>query len=308
VGTVNAVQIWDLALRSEVAQLLSAGQATNTANRGLLVDYDFSAGPPFRNQRQISSELAWIPSALATSASGLLLLDGNSWLTSRDAVLDLIANLGKTNQFTVRVRCTPAERAGSDGRIISIPEPSGFPNLTVRQEDSSLTFWFRNPISAADSLLAWNLPGVFSAGRTRDILYTYDGSKLSLFIDGRQEPLTYRLGPGTAVAKTVRLAKSAELEGYNYFYYILIFFLAGAILGIAARNLPPPRAAAFLWLACGFLIPAIPLESILISTSGRSFSFDYPGLAVLIAAGGFLWINIDCWILVRHQSDKAILN
>jgi hypothetical protein len=307
-GTVNAVQIWDLALRSEVAQLLSAGQATDTANPGLLVDYDFSAGPPFRNQRQISSELAWIPSASATSASGLLLLDGSSWLTSRVAVMDLIANLGKTNQFTVRVLCTPAEGAGGDGRIISISEPSGFPDLTLRQEDSSLTFWFRNPLSAAHSLLAWNLPGVFSAGRTRDILYTYDGSNLSLSIDGRQEPLTYRLGPGTALAKTVRLVKSAELEGYNYIYYILIFFLTGAILGIAARNLPPPRAAAFLWLACGFLIPAILLELILISTSGRSFSFDYPGLSVLIAAGGFLWINIDRWILVRHHSDKAILN
>src|SRR6202050_1653443 len=57
-GTVNAVQIWDLALRKEVVQQLFAGQPVDTANPGLLVDYDFSAGPPFRNQRQISFELA----------------------------------------------------------------------------------------------------------------------------------------------------------------------------------------------------------------------------------------------------------
>jgi len=292
-GTVNAVQIGDLALRSEVAQLLSAGQATDTANPGLIVDYDFSAGPPFRNQRQISSELAWFPSPPTTSGSGLLLLDGASWLTSRVAVPDLIANLEKTNQFTLRVLCTPAEGAGGDGRIISISEPSGFSNLTLRQEDSSLALWFRNPLSANHSLLAWIIPGVFTAGRTRDILYTYDGSNLSLFIDGKQEPLTYRLGPGTALAKSVRAVKSGELEGYNYVYYALVFCFPGTILGIAARNLTSLKFTAFVWLAFGFLIPAFLLEWLLVSTSGRSFSFDYPGLSLLLAVGSFLWINSD---------------
>jgi len=307
-GTVDSVQIWDLALRSEVAQLQSAGQATDTADPGLLADYDFSAGPPFRNQRQISSELDWSPSTPSTSAAGLLLLDGTSWLTSRVAVPDLIANLEKTNQFTLRVLCTPAQGAGGDGRIISISEPSGFSDLTLRQEDSSLTFWFRNPLSATHSLLALNLPGVFSAGRSRDILYTCDGSNLALFIDGSQEPLTYRLGPGTALTKSVRRIKSGELEGYNYIYYTLIFCFPGAILGIAARPLPAPRTAAFLRLACGILVPAILLEWLLVSTSGRSFSFDYLGLSVLITAGGFLWINIDRSTLVRHGSNKAVQN
>jgi hypothetical protein len=307
-GTVNAVQIWDLALRSEVAQQLSAGLAADAANPGLLVDYDFSAGPPFRNQRQISSELAWFPGAPTTSASGLLVLDGASWLTSKVAVADLTANLEKTNQFTVRVLCTPAQGTGGDGRIVSISQPSGFSDLTLRQEDENLVFWFRNPLSARHSILAWYFPGVFTAGRTRDILYTYDGSNLSLFLDGKREPLTYCLGPGTALAKSMRLVKPAELEGYNYIYYILIFCLPGAILGIAARNLPAPRVVAFLRLASVILILAILLEWILVSTSGRSFSFDYLGLSVLFAAGGYLWINIDRWSLVPQQSNKAVLN
>jgi hypothetical protein len=260
-GTVNTMQIWDLALRREVAQQLSAGQATDSADPGLLVDYDFSAGPPFRNQRQIFSELTWFPSAPATSTSGLLLLDGASWLTSRVPVPDLIANLGKTNQFTLRVVCTPAQGTGGDGRIISISQPSGVPDLVLRQEDSSLAFWFRNPLSASHSLLAWIIPGVFTANRTRDILYSYDGSNLSLFIDGKPELLTYRLGAGTALAKSVRLVKAGELEGYNYIYYALVFCFPGAILGIAARNLSPLKFTAWVWLACGFLIPAVVVPS-----------------------------------------------
>ena len=305
-GTVNAAQIWDLALRGEVAQQLSAGQAADSGNPGLLVDYDFSAGPPFYNQRKISSELTWFPTAPTTLTPGLLSLDGTSWLTSKVAVPDLTANLGKTNQFTVRVRCTPAQGAGGDGRIISISQPSGFSDLAIRQEDGKLVFWFRTPLSANHSLLAWVIPGVFTAGRTRDILYTYDGSNLLLFLDGKKEPLTYRLGPGTALAKSVRLVKPAELEGYNYIYYILVFCLPGAILGIVARNLPPPRVPVFLWLACEVLIPAVLLECLLISTSGRSFSFHYLGLSLFLAAGGFVWINLDRWILVRHRSNQAV--
>jgi hypothetical protein len=307
-GTLNAVQLWDLALRNEVVQQLSAGQAVDTGNPGLLVDYDFSAGPPFRNQRQISSELAWIPSAPATSDSGLLVLDGASWLSSKVAVADLTANLEKTNQFTVRVLCTPAQGRVSDGRIVSISQPSGFSDLTLRQEDANLVFWFRNPLSASRSILAWYFPGVFTAGRTRDIFYTYDGSNLSLFIDGKKAPLSYRLGPGTALARTVRRVKPGELEEYNYIFYVLIFCFPGVILGITARNLTPLRPAAFLWSACGILIPAILLEWILVSTSGGSFSFDYLGLSVLLAFGSCLWINSDRRTVVRHQTNRAILN
>lgn len=298
-GTVNAVQIWDLALRKEVVQQLFAGQPVDTANPGLLVDYDFSAGPPFRNQRQISSELAWVPRAPVASESGLLTLDGASWLTTSVAVPDLIANLQKTNQFTVRVLCTPAETDAGDARIVAISQPPGFSDLTLRQEGSNLVFWFRNPLSANHAILAWYYPRIFTAGRTRDILYTYDGSNLSLFIDGKPETLIYRLGPGAALAKFLRRIQPGSLEGYNYIYYVLVFCLPGAILGLAARNLPPPRAGKSLWLASVFLIPAILLEWILVSTSSRSFSSLYLGLSLLLAVGSFLWINSDRRFLLQ---------
>jgi hypothetical protein len=301
-GTINTVQMWDLALRKEVVQQLSAGQAVDTGNPGLLVDYDFSAGPPFRNQRQISSELAWTSHAPVASDSDLLTLDGVSWLTTSVAVPDLIANLQKTDQFTVRVVCTPAETDAGDARIISISQPTGFADLTLRQEDANLVFWFRNPLSASHAILAWYYPRIFTAGRTRDILYTYDGSNLSLFIDGEEETLIYRLGPGAALAKSVRRIQPGELEGYNYIYYLLVFCLPGAILGLAARNLSAPRATMSLWLASIFLIPAILSEWILVSTSGRSFSSLYLGLSLFLAVGSFLWINSDRRFLLQDQS------
>jgi hypothetical protein len=290
-GTIDAVQIWNVALRNEAARRLLAGQVVGTGNPEVLPDYEFLAGPALVSQKQISSELTWIPRAPATSNNGALVLDGTSWLSTKDAASDLVANVQKTNQFTLRVVCTPEEGIGSEGRIISISQASGFSDLTLRQEDTKLVFWFRNPLSVSHAILTWDLPSVFTAGHPRDILYSYDGSNLSLFVDGNQEPLTYRLGPGTALARFLRLVRPSELEGYNYIYYILVFCPAGALLGIAARNLTPLNFSARFWLAIGLFIPAILLEWILVLTSGRLFSFAYIGLSALLTVGGFLWIN-----------------
>jgi VanZ like family len=299
-GSIDAVQVWNLALEKEAARRLSAGQAADAGNLGLMVDYEFSAAPTFLNQEQVSSELVWIPRAPASSDTRTLVLDGTSWLATKGAVADLVGNLQKTNQFTLRVVCTPGEGIGSDGRIISISQASGFSDLTLRQDDANLVFWFRNPLSASHAILAWYFPGVLTVGRTRDILYTYDGANLSLFIDGKLEPLTYRLSPGTALARSVRTVKPSELAGYNYIYYILVFCSAGALLGMAARNLTALSFAARFWLAFGLFIPAVLLEWILVSTSGRSLSFDYIGLSALLALGGFLWINSDRRALLRR--------
>jgi hypothetical protein len=121
-GTLNAVQLWDLALRKEAAQQLSAGQPVDTGNPGLLVDYDFSAGPPFRNQRQVSAELAWLPHAPAAAGSGLLALDGATWLTSPVVVSDLVASLEKT--ISSRCTCSARLRKGAEAKAGSYPFPN----------------------------------------------------------------------------------------------------------------------------------------------------------------------------------------
>jgi hypothetical protein len=98
----------------------------------------------------------------------------------------------------------------------------------------------------------------------------------------------------------VRRVKSGELEGHNYISCILLFCLAEAILGMVARNQPPPTVVAYLWLAFGIPPAAILLKWILVSTSGRSFSSEYLGLSLLFAVGSFLWMNSDRRFLLRY--------
>jgi hypothetical protein len=207
-------------------------------------------------------------------------------------VADLVEDLRKSNQFAVRVVCTPRRTNGVDARILSISQPSGVADLTVRQDGTSLVFWFRNGISVKRSLLAWHVPDVFKVAETRDILYSYDGSNLSLYIDGKLQPSPYRLGPGAALVVFLRRVRPNELSGCNYIYYALVFFPAGALLGRAAK--PMANKLTFN-VTLGVVTLSIPLllELVLNRISGRSISPANVALSIALVVGGGLWINAD---------------
>ena len=295
-GEVFRLELWDRVLPSDLAQKITAGETVADATSIPLAMYEFSNMSPFQDQRGFLPELMWTPSAPDELDSRSLDLDGKSWLTSGGPVAQLVRDLQQTKRFSVRVVCAPAEVEGSNGRIVSISQEQGLVNLDVRQEDADLVFWFRNPLSVRRVQLAWRIPGIFVLHQTRDILFSYDGSDLSIYVDGKKNPVTYQLTPGTALAQLIHRSKPSELEGYNYIYYALLFVPAGSLIGIAARTLLAQKLEVLV-LVIGLILPGIILEFILIWTSGRSFSIGNLLLSIFLAIGGSLWINAD-----RHLS------
>jgi glycopeptide antibiotics resistance protein len=299
-GTVSRLQLWDQALPDGVARQLTAGGLPEQARKRLLGSFEFAGMPPYRDQKQFLPALSWTAKAPSPDSNAVI-LDGDSWLVSGQPVADLVRDIQKTNQFSIRVVCAPADGEGSNGRIVSISQAPGLVNLNLRQENSNLLFWFRNPLSIRRSILTWSIPDVFKAGQSRDILFSYDGSDLSLFIDGAKEPPIYRLGPGTGLARLIRLVRPSELEGYNYIYLILVFLPQGILLGIAARRLNLRNPATSSLLAAAFLLPPLVLELILSRVSGRPVSSGYIALSVCIAIAGSLWINVHPRAFVRNN-------
>ena len=221
----------------------------------------------------------------------------------------LVTDLQHTNQFSVRIVCEPAEIDGVDGRIVSISQASGLVNLNLRQEDANLVLWFRNPLSVKGSQLAWYVPDVFAPDQARDILYSYDGSDLSLYIDGSKVPRPYRLGPGTGLARFLRRVRTSELEGYDYLYYCGVFLPGGFLFGMAARRLTSRISGYSLWLAVGFLLPPLLLELILVRVSARSVSPGHVVFSFLLEVGGSLWINADrtpCASIVKNSQPQIV--
>lgn len=300
-GKVFSLEFWDHALPDDLARNLTNREMPDGVQSGLLATYHFSGAPPFQDQRKFLPDLFWATKLSPRMDSKALHLDGESWLTTGVPVADLVTDLLKAKQFSMRVVCAPAEIGGVDGRIASISQASGLVNLSLRQTDVDLVFWFRTPLSVKLSQLAFYVPNVFAADQLRDILYSYDGSDLSIYIDGKKVPRTYRLGPGTSLARLFRKTNPSVLEGYNYLYYSSVFLPVGFLLGITGRKLTSPNPSYSFWLIVGFVLAPVFLEFILVWVSGRSTSLGYITLSLFLAVGGCLWINADRCPLVPHM-------
>ena len=199
-------------------------------------------------------------------------MDGSSWLTSQGAVPQLVQAC-ENESICPTDHLHAAKANGPDARILSISQPSGSADLNVRQDGPALVFWFRNGISAKKSQLVTHVPELFKSGEMHDILYSYDGSNLTVYVDGKSQPIHYKLGPGATLATFVgHRVKTTELVGYNYIYYALVFFPAGVLLGIAARQMSRNRFAGYATFGVAILMVPTLLEFLLVAISGRAFS------------------------------------
>jgi glycopeptide antibiotics resistance protein len=291
-GAISSLQLWDRALPDSLAAALTAGKAPDTPPPGLLAAYDFSGSAPFRDRISFLPSLAWKPSA-PTQADLNEPLDGSAWLSSAVPVSNLVSAIQRSNQFAIRVVGTPALDEGANATLVSISNPSGLVDLAIRQDDANLVFWFRNPLSVRHATLAWPTPNILEAGKPHDILYSYDGANLSLFIDGRKDSRSYHLGPAAVLVRRVHTVKTPELDGYTDIYYAFIFFPAGILLGVATRNLATRDAAGWIFLIAALFAPPWIFERVLASVSGRPFSLGYAALSLMLLAGGAIWMNLD---------------
>jgi hypothetical protein len=286
------LQLWDRAVPNEIARKLTSGQTTEAPDRNLVANYDLSGLPPFRDRQGLLPSLSPQIRAPVQSKRGLV-LSGMSRLVSDGPITRFVRDVQRANQFAVRVICSPSNENQATGDILSISRSGSSTDLLMRHEDAELVFWFRTPLSVKPSIPAWHIPNVFEDNRSRDILFSYNGSDLVLTIDGKQFPEKYELTPGTALARVIKRIEPNELEGYALIFDALVFLPAAFLLGLAIRRSMLVRAGTSLFLAVTFLVPPTLFEVILSRTSGRAISLENIFLAVALSVSGFLWINAD---------------
>jgi VanZ like family len=300
-GDISLVQLWSRALPPNLASEITAGRANAEADSSSLATYLLSGRRSFEDKKGFLPALTWTPGVPDIRDDGALNLNGKSWLATRQDVSNLIQAFQNANSFSIRVVCTPAEIEGSAGRIISISRRDGLANLSLWQRDANLVFWFRNSLSVRRDQLPLNIPEVFTQQRSRDILVSYDGSNLVVYIDGKRDPRRYEFTPGVPLAQIIRHIKVNELEGYTYIYYALVFIPGGVLLGLTTRRTRWGVQEA-LSLTIALVLPCIILEMPLVRVSGRAFSFANVVLSALLAIAGFAWINAD-----RQRSRPATI-
>jgi VanZ family protein len=297
-GQIAKLQIWNQALSDETARKLTSGEAPPDSETGLLASYEFIGTPPYDDQKKFLPALIWISSSPPPHESKALDLDGSSWLSSIVPAKDLAQELEKTNQFAVRAVCTPADAADLEQFIISISQVHRTPDLTLRREGADLVVWFRTPLSihrsgANQYVGDVHVMNTFAAGQVRNILVSYDGSDVSLYVDGKKERRVHHLSPGAALARRFIRIKTGGWDGYLVTYDALIFLPAGCLLAMIARKARSRKLAARLLLVLGLVLPAVLYEFILVWVSGRSASLWQVSLCLFLTLVGVLLINAD---------------
>lgn len=291
-GRVFTLELWDHAVPAALARRLTSQVPSDALASDSIVAYRFSGPVSVPDQRHLLPDLSWRPEAPTSASPDSAFLDGKSWLMSEGAVPGLVSDLERTGQFSLWVLCEPAEIDDVDAQIVSLSSLSGSANMELRQDDAKLVFWFRTPLSLRRSRMSWTVPNAFAAKEVRNILLSFDGAKLRLFIDGKETSGSYQLGAGAALARSVRRIKADELVGYQYIFCALVFFPTGCLVGFVWRT-APKHWIGRLSLILGLILPAVLLEVTLVYEKGRSVSFENIWLSILLAVGGALWMNVD---------------
>lgn len=301
-GRVLELDIWNHPISGPLARKITSTPPGAKPASDSLVAYRFSGPAPFPDDRHFLPSLAWASETPLSNASNGALLDGKAWLISAGPVPTLVNSVKSTGQFAVRIVCEPTSSSEHGGRILALSAPSGSMNLEIRQRASALVFWFRNPFSARRARMSWVVPHVFEPNQMRNFLVSFDGFKLSLYVDGHDYGYPYDLGPGVALAHFIRRVKAAELTGYDYIFYAMIFFPVGCLLGFAWRQSKVSRLGRLSFLASGFLLPAIVLEWVLADAAHRAMSLQNIWFAALLAIAGSVWINTDRRVALPARS------
>ena len=195
-GKIFQLELWDHVLPDRLAMAVTSQMAGQADTDPPLAAWDFSGPPPFRDARHFLPDLSWVPDTPVSGGVNGAVLDGSSWLQSPSFVSALVDRFQMTGRFSLRLVCEPDQIAGIDSRVVSIFQAPGSANLEVGQEESGLVVWMRTPLSPRDPpTLEWTIfYNIFVANQSRDILLSYDGASLSLYVDGKKEPRTYQPG------------------------------------------------------------------------------------------------------------------
>ena len=293
-GHISLLELWDQALPDDIAARLTSSGSPLPGDDIPVAVYGFSGSAPFVDLRHNLPDLNWQRRKTQLTVSPATTWDGASWLASDGPAPRLVNAIRKSGRFSVHLRFTPSEaNADVDANLVMLSDQTGALDLEIRQISSTLTFWFRDPISPVPRRLEWSVPLALEANRQSDVLFSYDGSKLWLLMDGKLIYDGYRLGPGTILAALIKHPDIQELRGYEYVFYGLVFFPSGCLLGLLWRNLQHSLLHLLAATAVGIILPSALLEAVLVHVGNQPMSPSNVCLAILMSALGWIWINLE---------------
>ncbi len=276
-GKIFRVEIANRAIPKGMARVSFENSLSDLMGDALVVSYHFTNGGSYQDLAGNLPALSWNGQTPGRENGSGIILPGKAWLETIGPAIPLVEKVQETNQFTLNVTCRPANttQSGPAGRgparIVSFSSDTTHRNFTLGQQGKDLVFRLRTPRTGQNGTQPQLVvPGIFETTNKRNLLITYDGSEISLFIDGVRHSHSLDLSPGV-------------------FYYGLVFIPLGFLLACTARKQASPLASKIVLVAGCISLPSVALEGIPVSVGGRPADVENLLLGVFFAAGTALF-------------------
>jgi hypothetical protein len=271
-GRIFEVEFANRAISSSRAKEIVASRQPLSAEDGLVLSYQAPSGSKLQSTNVSSSPS---PSGLEPMRSGSgkgFDLASLPWSGIRVPAVNVSERVAQTNQLTLRVICDAALRDEAPfGRIVSLSQDAQHLNFILSQQRSNLLIGFRTPLTGEDGEPALIAPKVFSTNEPKDLLVTYDGSSLRLYVNGQRDPEALILSPGAAVFRWFLRLRMYELPGYQILYEAFLFVPLGTLLAFVTRKINGGRLRKAALISVAAITPTSLLEFVLRSVCGSPF-------------------------------------
>jgi glycopeptide antibiotics resistance protein len=304
-GLVSDVFLMDRVLsREEAIAALEDREAFVNRNR-LLGYYSLKHGN-YSDREGNLPELAWIPGKPSAELPEGALPGDYGWLRTGEPVNNVTQAISRSSAFTIGATISAAylDQEGP-ARILTISQSPYEYNLTIGQQGGSLVFRLKTPfMDRGGNEVAFHVPSFFTEFGTRQIIFSYNGSALVLYVDGTTDvytasitpeaQLVWALSPGEILINITRDTGAY----YRFYYYAIIFIPLGVLLGMAVLKYGSPFRTQSAFLAAGVAIPPALLQILLSIAGERPLQGSGMLSGMLMTVSGAAAMAV-VWLVVR---------
>lgn len=298
-GDIYQLYIADKAIsETKVQQIVKQNNVSSSLADSLLVSYRF-----VMDTRQVHDETGLLPDLLwrgkvpTIQSPSDTLFSPDHWLETAGSALSLVERIRKSSQFTlgISVKTYDTTQAGP-ARIVSLSFDPNLRNFTLGQQQSDLIFRLRTPVTAASDggNAALRVPGIFAHTNLQNLIITYDGAKLILYVNGVPQPTKFELSPGSAVFSPFIDSSLLASQFCQLLYYASVCIPLGIFVMLITEVVSGQIMKRTLLVSGGVVFACVSLEGLLVATSGKNWNTE--GLLISIA---MMFGTIVLWVWSR---------
>ncbi len=276
----------------QVTQLLATSNSCEAITESLIASYQFTQiQEKYRDQQGNLPDLEWnnIPQQQSNEVG--IDVSQEHWLKTSEPATQLSQKIKETSQFTLSMRLATADlnQKGGPARIISLSQDARSRNFTLAQEGSDLLLRLRTPFTGENGMKPEiHFFDIFSDLEFHQIVLTYDGTKLRVYVDEPQQLQTIKLTSEAALfwstfsilAEKMPINSKLDLF-YKIVYQAVIFVPIGMLLGLISVIFQGRFFFYLILIFGGVIFPGILIEGIV--ATGNSGAWSWENLSVGIA-------------------------